>query len=728
MVSDNRRSVKLVIPAIKDAQNQRELAEMLADSGWPVIPWIKTRTKIAARKGFSFNDSDIAEDHDRIELWPRKWQAGLACSWRTGLIVFDIDFPEEFQKWDVSRDIPDSVRVGTGRTGGYHIYLDCRHLRVPVGLDNWPTQGDIPGGQLKTNGFVAAPGSYHPNGKRYEALDARTAVARGSLELVRALASYRGTERARARQAGSAGSVEYLAELYREAINAPQNQQHTAIRNLINEWQRNGSDELIIAGLFPLLIENLRSYERTDPYDTKGLMEYLKHRPNRPRPVYVTAEEQADLSGIEPRLSAPPEELEFWQSRDDLSRIQEWAHAQMVSPWALLGEVIAEVLARVPPTFVLPRIVGSYGSLNMLLAIVGPPSAGKSAASAVVDDALDIDEPDIDLMRPDRIPLGSGEGLVKNYVHNSAGQTEQHAHTSIATCYEIDTFTALVERGGATLTAELRKMYSGEDLGFGYGNAHNRLVVRKFAYRGILVAGVQPERSGVILSNTGSGFAQRWMLLDATNPYAPDAEPERPEPLKWALPRSLYEMDHDAGKPLEIMGICESAVEEIRAARRIDNRGHGDNLRAHFLFTQEKFAAGLAILGMRTEITEDDWKLAAYAMLRSEELRLRCESALRKAEHATARKAGWRRGIEEVAAEETKTHVSNRRLWKLVLKHIPAKGRISRGALGKKMPQHRGEPLNTALSELITAGRITKETEPYNGRDVDYYSRVKNIG
>ena len=47
-----------------------------------------------------------------------------------------------------------------------------------------------------------------------------------------------------------------------------------------------------------------------------------------------------------------------------------------------------------------------------------------------------------------------------------------------------------------------------------------------------------------------------------------------------------------------------------------------------WLFIHEKFAAGLAILAMRTELTEEDWRLAAYAMERSDGLREMCQRAL----------------------------------------------------------------------------------------------------
>jgi hypothetical protein len=439
----------------------------------------------------------------------------------------------------------------------------------------------------------------------------------------------------------------------------------------------------------------------------------------------VTDEEVAILEAIrhiEPRIVGESDEDSFWDSRNDLAIIRQWAQAQMVSPWALLGEIMAEVIARVPPTFVLPNLIAGHGTLNMLMAITGDSSAGKGGASSVAEDALEIDEMEINFMKPDRIPIGSGEGLVKNYAHRSNGELVQHAYTSIPTAYEIDTLTAIVGRGSETLTSQLRQMYSGEKLGFGYGDASKRIFVDKYTYRGVLIAGVQPERSGVIVHNHASGFAQRWLFLDATDPWAPDDPPERPSPLQWTLPKKLYKLDHDAGEPLLTMKICESAGYEIRRARREANRGEGDKLKGHALYTQEKFAAGLAILGMRMEITEKDWELAGYAMQRSDKLRDRCLAALMKQRYAEARAEGRIDGVRQSSTEEQMARTAEGKTIKTILKHIPDSGRIGHGALANRVPHLRSE-LKSIMAQLTKAKLVIVEKGEYRGRPATWYSK-----
>jgi hypothetical protein len=742
----NGRNGKLVLPAIPADSNQRDIARIYAAAGFPVHPWIRTRTKISARgkrrdgtgSEFHFNGPEVIETSDDIDLWADKWQVGFACSWRTGLVALDVDDPIAFLEWDI--EFPETLTVSSGRMGGYHLYLDFRHLRAVVPQDEWPVQGDIPGGTLKTAGFTGAPGSIHPNNKPYRVVSGPV-VAKGSLSLLRALASYRSKREQRVHGTGAVG---YVGELLDKALAAgPDNpdldnqSQHPAVRNLVNALEKEASAEAITGAVFPLLLRQLRSYDERDPWTERGLRDMLGSRQN----VVASVEEERLLSEIavmEPRLDGEGEDW-FWNSREDLTTIRQWAQAQMVSPWALLGEVIADVVARVPPTFVLPDIIVGYGSLNMLLAITGSSGAGKGGAASVARLAISIDEPEgpdgkpfNPFMVPERIPIGSGEGLVKNYGHRADGQTVQHAFTSIPTAYEIDTLQAIMGRGSETLSSQMRHFYSGEQLGFGYSDVSKRIFIKSFMYRGVFIGGVQPERSAIIVHDNGSGFSQRWLFLDATDPWAPDVIPPRPEPIKWTLPRGLYDLDHDAGVPLEVMDVCGMAVDEIREARRDGRKGKGDPFRSHFLHTQEKFAAGLAVLAMRTALTEEDWRLAAYAMERSESLRELCLAALRKQKLVTVREEGRMDGYRHIASEDVKARTENKRLENLILKHVPDSGRKSIGKIANGMRQHPIDDVKATAREMAKAGMLVRETGSYNGSPVtEWYSkpqRKKRVG
>jgi len=734
-IADFPAKGKLIVPDITECDTQKEMAWLYEECGLPVHPWIRTRTKISARgkrrdgsgAEFHFNGPEVVESAEDIALWANRWQVGFACSWRTGLIAIDVDDPAEFDDWELSHIVPDTVRVATGREGGYHLYLDCRSLRASVPVEEWPRQGDIPGGTLKTNGFVGAPGSRHPSGRLYRVISSRRELARGSLELIRSLAEYR----SRRTPSALAASPGYIGDLMARTLAARSGEQHEAVLMLLNALEREASREAINGAFLPFLAKALPAYDERDPWTIEGLQELL----GSSQTVVTTAEEErllADIAAMTPHLAGEDGEEWFWNSREELTTIRQWAQAQRVAPWALLGEVLAEIVARVPPNYALPDIIVGPGTLNMLLAITGDSGAGKGGAAAVARMALDIEEPKASadgreinpFMRPDRIPVGSGEGLVKNYAFRAGGIQQLVSHTSIITAYEIDTLSAMVGRSSETLTSQLRYLFSGEQLGFGYSNPASRVMVPAFTYRGVFVAGVQPERSSVIVSDTGSGFAQRWIFLDAIDPWAPDVKPPKPDRIKWSLPNGIS-VDEEAcarGEPTEYFIICDEAASEIQETRDLAIKGQGDRFKSHHLYAQEKFAAGLALLARRTEVTDEDWRLAAYAMERSDRLREACRAALRRQKLAGAREEGRMSGYRDIASEDVKARTENQRLWKTVLSHIPKDGRISRGALGKKFKGRLPE-LRVALNDMIKAGIIAVERGEYQGQPAEWYSK-----
>jgi hypothetical protein len=87
----------------------------------------------------------------------------------------------------------------------YHILLDLR--AIPI--EDWPRQRPIAGADIKTNGFIPFPGSWHYSGDRYELTDfgkhGRPGYVTAWPELIEAIKADQ-DDLARARRAGGGGS------------------------------------------------------------------------------------------------------------------------------------------------------------------------------------------------------------------------------------------------------------------------------------------------------------------------------------------------------------------------------------------------------------------------------------------------------------------------------------------------------------------------------------------
>jgi hypothetical protein len=85
----------------------------------------------------------------------------------------------------------------------YHILLDCR--AIPP--QDWPRQRPIAGADIKTNGFIPVPGSWHYSGEQYELTDfgkhGRPGYVTAWPELIEAIKADQ-DDLARARRAGGA--------------------------------------------------------------------------------------------------------------------------------------------------------------------------------------------------------------------------------------------------------------------------------------------------------------------------------------------------------------------------------------------------------------------------------------------------------------------------------------------------------------------------------------------
>lgn len=361
-----------------------------------------------------------------------------------------------------------------------------------------------------------------------------------------------------------------------------------------------------------------------------------------------------------PQLHLPDS---FWTARPALEHIRDAARNRMVAPDAVLGACLARVAAITPHMVEIPAVIGSPIGLTFYAGLVGPSSAGKSAAAAVAGELLPA--PDHIL---DRLPIGSGEGMVEilfDLVDDDTSDSKKpkkvKRQTRYAAIFHIDeaaVVSDLASRQGTTLLPTLRTAYSHGTLGNTNASAERKRIVDGKAYVYGITLGIQPELAGPLLADTAAGTPQRIVWVNALDPAAPDQLPAWPGELDWQPPN-----DHllnpqrvlRAGTIRYPLNIHPAISDEIITDRRNTIRGtvHHDIADAHQMLTRLKTAALLALLDERIDVTEDDWQLAATITTTSKAIRQMVTNTLHAVEAARERA-----GLEKHARRELHVETS----------------------------------------------------------------------
>ncbi|MCV7191872.1 hypothetical protein [Mycolicibacterium brumae] len=403
---------------------------------------------------------------------------------------------------------------------------------------------------------------------------------------------------------------------------------------------------------------------------------------------------------------------EFWTARPVLTHARNVARARGAGPWAVLGAAMANAVATIPPEIGLPGIVGGRMSLNLFIALTGPSGGGKGAAEAAARAGFKFTGDEIDV-----VPLGSGEGIARTYRPTGTKADDPNpVTTAVFSAPEIDTVAALASRSGATLSAELRKVYSGEQLGFANAGKDTRNVVAAGSYRACLIVGVQPAQSQTLLSASGGGLPQRFAWLPTSDPDAPDEAPEDPGTVKVSRPAWLRRV----GGHVDLI-VPDVARAEIRAHRLAVLREDPtvDPLNGHSLLTRLKIAAALMALDGRTVIGDEDWALAGIVMAVSDHTRARCQRALDE----QSRRVNTARALASVERDEIAAERKAQRARDAILRRIDNRGQQTRAQLSRVLKMDIRDYLDPALADLLDRGEIRVSPAMLGNRKGHVYHR-----
>lgn len=159
--------------------------------------------KPVKKPAFDGHLTQFAYGTDTPSSWNRRdLQRCSILAPHTGLLVVDVDYPGQFATTRTARLVG---REHAWSTRGERCHIPVDYRSIPP--DQWPKQGPIAGGDIKSNGWVPVPGSWHYSGERYEPTGLPLeAITRCTPELASAILADREDMKDKGGNGGSGGS------------------------------------------------------------------------------------------------------------------------------------------------------------------------------------------------------------------------------------------------------------------------------------------------------------------------------------------------------------------------------------------------------------------------------------------------------------------------------------------------------------------------------------------
>lgn len=490
-------------------------------------------------------------------------------------------------------------------------------------------------------------------------------------------------------------------------------------------------------------------------------------------PVAPVATTSGDLVPVS-EAGIPEPVRDFWNRRPELREVWFRSAIEDVSPWAVLGHVLANVAGRVGPHVRLPP-KGGYGSptsLNILVAVSGNSGEGKGVSGQVARGLMGTPRP------PQRKP-GTGQGIAAMFTEQTKEGPVQSNDTVVLNVAEITQLGAHMGQQGATITSTLLEVYMAEELGEHYANKELRRPVKEGAYRLALVAGVQPDNAGILFDHAASGLPQRFLWFpahwdDAVLPESglvPPA-PGSPPPVfrGWhrVLPGTLDDSlqvgpewsPADAATALQTPGGGKKAKEPealpapvkeeilvtygpamasdvrldsrrrrnaIKAANERQEDGAGDP-DSHLVLTRIKAATLLAIwLDHTTHVSDEMWELARWVIWVSTWTRQKAHGRIRakeaeKTQRRAASQVATRQAVEAARSADEDALIRKIAMRvRAILEKTPgawvATRILSQGIAGRDKAKLKEANIELAdiLHDMVSLGEIETEEQSKNG-------------
>lgn len=394
----------------------------------------------------------------------------------------------------------------------------------------------------------------------------------------------------------------------------------------------------------------------------------------------------------------------FYDRTPLLTAIRRKANQVMTGPDAILLACLARVAAATTP-----NVVVDYQRcpLNLYVAIIGPPGAGKSKAATAARELLDNLGIDADW-----VPVPSGEGLCDVFLGKADKETHERPQLKQTAFVYVDEGQQLHKTGqreGSTILDVARSMWAAQPVGTMNADPDRRRQLRANAVRIGFVVGYQPDVALSLFRGADVGDPQRFVFVSCLAPHADRVRPPDVPTLDW--------QPNNRGRslrvPQEIAAFLADNEWRVATGQRTV-----DPLEVHDLQNQLRVAALLTLFHDPNADAVDPaaWADAAAILELSRENRRR----LAEYEHAKADIENTQKLERDIANERTrKTARDDFAAAEHLCKRIVAKldrGPMSRTDLSQFVGGRERRHLANALQIGVERGLIVV-TDTNNGRE-----------
>lgn len=441
----------------------------------------------------------------------------------------------------------------------------------------------------------------------------------------------------------------------------------------------------------------------------------------------------------------------FFSARKWLEYAYRYARALRLSPYGLVGVMLARMSALTPPNVVAQLTPHDMPmTLNVNVALVGPTGSGKGRTMGQARHLM----PSPPLCMLEEVKPKTGESIPAKFVAKVPatdgdgkpvkGEYMDKVMTDrcLLLMPEVVSLKAAMSRQGSTILPTLLESFSNEPLGDDTKGKQFQIKLPPYAYRLAAVVGVQPNNAGVLFDEAQTGLAGRFAYMPSVDTDAPSRRPEPPtgvfpyDPcripdgngldalaalLKYGSLDNMPQNGPDAreGYPLTIISFPSAATEYADHMQRLSVLGQATALDAHRVELVARFAALLALMDCRLEVNREDWDLSMLFMDVSDRIRAECmEQSRRSAVDVQAEQISVKRDAEEQANAQIIERAKVRLLDLLDAMDPTCEGITERDLRNRLSPPQR-KVMGDALTDLYKGGKIDRREGPQGG---DIYS------